>query len=88
MVPSHLWIDFRGIQDTFMRRHAIDYFENSRRATYVNQQYAIRNLKDLRDYGQHTWGITAINGPGPTPHKGNHTALRWICRARRAIWSG
>ena len=37
---SHLWIDFRGIQDAFMRRQAIDYFENSRRATYVNQQYA------------------------------------------------
>ena len=30
---SHLWIDFRGIQDAFMRRQAIDYFENSRRAT-------------------------------------------------------
>ena len=37
---SHVWIDFRGIQDAFMRRQAIDYFENSRRATYVNQQYA------------------------------------------------
>jgi hypothetical protein len=38
---SHVWIDFREIQDTFMRRQAMDYFENSRRATYVNQQYAI-----------------------------------------------
>ena len=45
---SHLWIDFRGIQDAFMRRQASDYFENSRRATYVNQQYAIRNPKGLR----------------------------------------
>ena len=34
---SHVWIDFRGIQDAFMGRQAIDYFENSRRATYVNQ---------------------------------------------------
>ena len=42
---SHVWIDFRGIQDDFMRRHGIDYFENSRRATYVQQQYAIRNPK-------------------------------------------
>ena len=41
---SHLWIDFRGIQDAFMRRKKIDYFENSRRATYVNQHtvFAIR----------------------------------------------
>ena len=62
---SHLWLDFRGIQDAFMRRQAIDYFENSRRATYVNQQYTIRNPKGFRDYGQHAWGITASNGPGP-----------------------
>ena len=40
---SHLWVDFRGIQDAYMRGKSIDYFENSRRATYVQQQYAIRN---------------------------------------------
>src|SRR5450631_1378495 len=40
---SHVWIDFRGIQDAFMRAHGIDYFENSRRATLVQQQYAIDN---------------------------------------------
>ena len=40
---SHIWIDFRGIQDGFMRDKGIDYFENSRRATYVQQQYAIDN---------------------------------------------
>ena len=28
---SHAWIDFRAVQDAFMRRHASDYFENSRR---------------------------------------------------------
>ena len=86
---SHLWIDFRGIQDAFMRRQAIDYFENSRRATYVNQQYAIRNPKGFRGYGQHAWGITASNGPGPTTRRvrGRHTALPGICRARRAVWS-
>ncbi|MGZ6206623.1 MAG: glucoamylase family protein, partial [Syntrophales bacterium] len=26
---SHVWIDFRGIQDAFMRAKGIDYFENS-----------------------------------------------------------
>ena len=40
---SHIWIDFRGIQDAFMRDKGIDYFENSRRATYAQQQYAINN---------------------------------------------
>ena len=43
---SHVWIDFRGIQDAFMRDKGIDYFENSRRATYVQQQYAIDNPRN------------------------------------------
>ena len=62
---SHVWIDFRGIQDGYMRKQSSDYFENSRRATYVQQQYAIRNPKGFRDYGENVWGITASNGPGP-----------------------
>lgn len=41
---SHVWIDLRGIQDAFMRERGIDYFENSRRAAFVQQQqHAIRN---------------------------------------------
>src|SRR5215210_975612 len=31
---SHIWIDFRGIKDEYMRGKGIDYFETSRRATY------------------------------------------------------
>jgi hypothetical protein len=62
---SHIWIDFRGIQDAFMRDKGIDYFENSRRATYVQQQYAINNPLKFKDYGPHCWGITASEGPGP-----------------------
>jgi hypothetical protein len=62
---SHVWIDFRGIQDAFMREKGIDYFENSRRATYVQQQYAIDNPLRFKDYGPHCWGITASEGPGP-----------------------
>jgi hypothetical protein len=61
---SHVWIDFRGIQDAFMRKHGIDYHENSRRATYVQQQYAIRNPKELVGYGKDQWGISASDGPG------------------------
>jgi len=62
---SHIWIDFRGIQDEFMREKGIDYFENSRRATYIQQQYAIDNPLKFKDYGSHCWGITASDGPGP-----------------------
>jgi hypothetical protein len=62
---SHVWVDFRGIQDKFMRDKGIDYFENSRRATYVQQQYAIDNPHGYVGYGVCCWGITASDGPGP-----------------------
>ena len=68
---SHVWIDFRGIQDAFMRDKGIDYFENSRRATYVQQQYAIENPLKFDGYGSHCWGITASEGPGPAAVKVN-----------------
>lgn len=66
---SHLWIDFRGIQDVFMRDKGIDYFENSRRATHVQRQYAIANPRRFKGYGNHCWGITASEGPGPETRK-------------------
>jgi len=66
---SHCWIDFRGIQDEFMRKKGIDYFENSRRATYVQQQYAIDNPLKFAGYNQRCWGITASDGPGPNTLK-------------------
>lgn len=66
---SHIWLDLRGIQDEFMRQKGIDYFENSRRATYVQREYAIRNPRKFKGYGENTWGITASDGPGPASVK-------------------
>ena len=63
---SHMWIDFRDIRDAFMRSHGSDYFENSRQATYVQQEYAIRNPMNFVGYGKHCWGFTACDGPGWT----------------------
>ncbi len=63
---SHVWVDFRGIQDKFMREKGGDYFENSRRATYVQQQYALDNPLKFAGYGRDCWGITAGDGPGPS----------------------
>ena len=53
---SHMWIDFRGIQDDYMRERGIDYFENSRRATLAQQQYAIRNPKAVQGLRRDTAG--------------------------------
>ena len=85
---SHLWIDFRGIQDAFMRRRGIDYFENSRRATYVQQQYGIRNPKRFRDYGEYVWGITASNGPGPASRRIGGVTRRFLGYKARGVPQG
>lgn len=61
----HCWIDFRIIQDAYMGRQGIDYFENSRRATYAQQRYAIENPHGFAGYGAECWGLTASDGPGP-----------------------
>jgi hypothetical protein len=63
---SHVWIDFRGIRDSFMRGKGIDYFENSRRAAYAHRTYAVRNPHQWIDYSDSIWGLTACDGPKDT----------------------
>ncbi|MEX2089533.1 MAG: glucoamylase family protein [Bacteroidota bacterium] len=60
---SHCWIDFRSIQDGYMRQKGITYFENSRRATLANRAYCIANPLGYSDYGYDIWGLTACDGP-------------------------
>lgn len=48
-----------------MRVKDIDYFENSRRATYVQQRYAMNNPLNFEGYSESCWGVTASDGPGP-----------------------
>ena len=61
---SHMYIDFRGIKDAYMREKGIDYFENSRRATIANRNYCIINPAGYVGYGPNVWGLTACDGPG------------------------
>src|SRR5258708_27251641 len=82
---SHLWIDFRGIQDEFMREKGIDYFENSRRATYVQQQYAIHNPLGFKGYNKYCWGITASNGPGNAIHRVDGIERRFFGYMARGV---
>ena len=84
---SHIWIDFRGIQDAFMRDRGIDYFENSRRATYVQQEYAIRNPLGFEGYGggllgDHGQRRARLDGPQDRRHR---AAFLRLYRARRAL---
>ena len=74
---SHMWIDFRGIQDDYMASKSINYFENSRRAIYAQQAYAMRNPKKFKGYGRFSWGITASDGPGPAVRRINGRKRRF-----------
>ena len=61
---SHVWVDFHGIPDPWLRKHDIDLFENSRRATSAQRNYAIANPGDWAGYDDECWGLTACDGPG------------------------
>lgn len=82
---SHVWVDFRGIRDEFMRRHELDYFENSRRATVVQQRYAIRNPRGFTHYSDCCWGITSSDGPGPRRIKVDGVERRFYDYVARGV---
>lgn len=60
---SHCWIDFRHIQDAYMRGKGIDYFENSKRATLAQIEYCKFNQAGWTGYADSLWGLTACDGP-------------------------
>ena len=60
---SHIWIDFRGIQDEFIAARQTDYFENTGLAIEAQRHYAARNPEGFYGYSQDVWGLTACGGP-------------------------
>lgn len=62
---THIWIDFRDIQDAYMAERNSDYFLNSRIAVNAQRQYAIANPSRWTGYNAEIWGISASDGPGP-----------------------
>ena len=77
---SQAFIDFRGLADTYMKEKGIDYFENSRRATYVQRKYAAENPKGWIGYDSLCWGVTASDGP---PDKYNFADKKFLGYAGR-----
>ena len=82
---SHAWIDFAGIRDRFMRGKNCDYFENSRRATLVQREYARRNPHGFRGYGKDCWGLTAGDGPGAGTLKIDGRTRRYFGYVARGV---
>ena len=60
---SHAFIDFRGIRDPYMRRRGLDYFENSRRASYAQRAYAMANPEGWAGYGEDVLGTHRVRRP-------------------------
>lgn len=84
---SHAWIDFRGNSDSYLRERGSDYFENSRRATLIQQRYAMRNPLGFAGYGEHMWGLSSGGGPGPSVRFAAGRPRRfWDYRARGVPW--
>jgi hypothetical protein len=85
---SHAFIDFRGIRDDFMRIHNLDYFENSRRATLIQQQYAIENPHSFIGYGKNCWGLSAGDGPSNCKVKAHGKVYQALGYAARGVPDG
>jgi len=82
---SHCWVDFRGLRDPFMQAQGLDYFENSRRATYAQQAYAVANPEGWAGYGRDVWGITACDGPADVQREFGGRLRRYISYAGRGM---
>lgn len=77
---SQAFIDLRGIADQYMKEKGIDYFENSRRATYAQRQFSIDNPNGWTGYDSLCWGITACDGPGEKYNIGTKKFLGYAGR--------
>ena len=80
-----MWLDLREVQDEYMRAHDSDYFENSRRATFVQREYARRNPREWVGYSQENWGISASDGPGPATRDTNGKLRRFHGYSARGV---
>src|ERR1700728_880921 len=80
---SHAWIDYRGIQDEFMREKHSDYFENSKSAIAIHREYGARNPRSYVGYDRNLWGITAGDGPAYREMQQNSRDRRSFCYMSR-----
>ena len=82
---SHAWIDFRGIRDGFMREKRSDYFENSRRAVYIQREYAMHNPHEFAGYDENCWGLSAGDGPSDEQPELSNETRRLFGYAARGV---
>jgi hypothetical protein len=77
---SHMFVDFRGIYDVKNREKGIDYWENTRRATYTQQMFGKENPKKWVGFDEFTWGLSACDGPGSKFNKDGYQFMDYSAR--------
>jgi hypothetical protein len=85
---THAWVDFRGLRDAYLRGkndHGLDYFENSRRATYVQQAFAKRNPEGWAGYDGLVFGVSASDGPADVTREFGGRSRRFISYGGRGM---
>lgn len=85
---SHVFLDLEGIRDAYMRGKGIDYFENSRRATLAQREYATANPGSFAGYGPDVWGLTACDGPADVTLDVGGRRVRFFSYAARGAGAG
>jgi hypothetical protein len=68
-----------------MREKRCDYFENSRRATLIQREYAQRNPREFTGYDEHCWGLTACDGPSDEQPEATGEPRRFFGYAARGV---
>lgn len=84
----HAFIDFRDIQDDFNRRFGFDWYENSRRMSWVHYHYAQENPLHFTGYGGFNWGLTASDGPGGGAKEVDGRVIEFRAYSERGAPSG
>ncbi|MCX7876828.1 MAG: hypothetical protein N2321_11785 [Melioribacteraceae bacterium] len=82
---SFVWLNPNGLIDSYLKKRGIDYYENSRRATYVNREYSIVNPLKWKGYDSLTWGLTACDGPGDSYNFGNKKFYGYAARGTAGL---
>jgi hypothetical protein len=68
-----------------MREKRSDYFENTRKAALIQREYAMRNPRGHKWYGENYWGFTASDGPGPRTARIDGVNHRFLGYAARSM---
>jgi len=82
---SQAWIDLRGIRDPFMQQKQSDYFENGRRAVFVQRRYTQLNPHEFVGYDRNCWGLSACDGPSGDRVGPQNRQLRLFGYAARGV---